>query len=70
MLNYWEMFLKEFIGLPRFCYRFVRGYLLRVFGVICVLNSSKKHTKLTILSTEGAQDSEFRSFFLEESRTP
>ena len=28
-----------------------------------VLDSSKKRTKLTILSTEGAQDSEFRSFF-------
>jgi hypothetical protein len=27
------------------------------------LNSSKKRTKLTILSKEGAQDSEFRSFF-------
>ena len=28
-----------------------------------VLDSSKKQMKLTILSTEGAQDSEFRSFF-------
>ena len=28
-----------------------------------ILSSSKKRTKLTILSTEGAQDSEFRSFF-------
>ena len=28
-----------------------------------VLNSSKKRTKLTILSKEDAQDSEFRSFF-------
>ena len=32
-----------------------------------ILDSSKKWTKLTILSTEGAQDSEFRSF-LEESK--
>ena len=28
-----------------------------------VLNSPKKRTKLTILSREDAQDSEFRSFF-------
>ena len=34
------------------------------------LNSSKKRTKLTILSKEDAQDSELRSIFLEELRTP
>ena len=28
-----------------------------------VLDSSKKRTKFTILSTEGAQDNEFRLFF-------
>ena len=36
---------------------------MRVFGEICVLDSSKNRMKLTILSTEGAQDSEFHSFF-------
>ena len=34
------------------------------------LDSPKKRTKLTILSTEVAQDSEFRSVILGESRTP
>jgi hypothetical protein len=44
----------------------VRGAKLKVYKSrkeYGVLDSSKKRTKLTILSTEGAQDSEFRSFF-------
>ena len=38
--------------------------------VSSTFDSFKKRTKLTILSTEGAQDSEFRLGFFEESRTP
>ena len=53
---------KDFFQNGNFNYAPIKGQFISK-GRFGFLNSSKKRTKLTILSKEVAQDNEFRSFF-------